>query len=257
MVSTAFAKASLKLWQRRLAYRQKRLAVARRSQDSERVKKWTSLVNIAKERVKLRKAQLLQASKPIPARGIDISNNNASFEPVKVKRAGYDFVYLKVSEGATFVDRTFRSRAAAAHDAGLEVGAYHFLRPTTGRPGRAEAAFFHQRIGEAHMDLVPVVDVEATNLTRAATEQYVQSFLDGMKKLGHERVLIYTYPYFMDWSHNHNCGLWIADYDKDPPRVPKAWHGKYLIHQFDDKHSVPGVGLCDANRCPDIRRIRA
>lgn len=68
-----FLKASLALWRRRLRFRARRLALARQHFDGPRIKKWQRLVDIAKDRVALRKRQIAKRSRATTTspRGVD------------------------------------------------------------------------------------------------------------------------------------------------------------------------------------------
>jgi lysozyme len=60
---------------------------------------------------------------------LDVSNNNAEPNWEQLRRQGIAAVFLKASEGTSFIDTTFADRRKAANRAGLHVGAYHFARP--------------------------------------------------------------------------------------------------------------------------------
>jgi lysozyme len=58
---------------------------------------------------------------------IDLSHWEAPVDFAQVKASGISAVILKATQGTGFVDPTFASRAVATNDAGLFLGAYHFL----------------------------------------------------------------------------------------------------------------------------------
>lgn len=55
--------------------------------------------------------------------GVDVSNHQAAFD-----FRGWDFAFLKLSEGTGFVDGRFRQHWANARNAGLMVVPYHYVR---------------------------------------------------------------------------------------------------------------------------------
>jgi hypothetical protein len=55
--------------------------------------------------------------------GVDVSNHQTSFD-----FTGWDFAFLKSSEGSGFKDRMFHSHLANARKAGCVVAAYHYVR---------------------------------------------------------------------------------------------------------------------------------
>src|SRR2546429_10014401 len=91
----------------------------------------------------------------------DLSNNNAGpLDFTAVRAAGVFGIWHKVSEGQTFADPVWKSRAQQARAAGLRVGGYHFARPEHGS-AEDEAAFFVARLGKVQRPhLHPVLDLE-------------------------------------------------------------------------------------------------
>lgn len=256
--------ASRALWLRRERYRYRKWRWYQRksrrpqAQRDELRKKWFRLWTEAHAQRMLREQQLRAPQAPDPARGIDVSNHQAAVNFRAVRAAGYRFAYVKATEGEGFVDTLLPAHVAAARAAGVKVGAYHFLRPRPGRTGGAEADdFVRQLRAVAPLDLRPACDVEVTSLSPAATEIYVEQFLDAVQAATGDRPLIYTYPYFIHpWRSAHEAGLWIADYrGRKAPEIPGPWP-RWLIWQYSSSGQVPGVGgHCDVNVCPDLRKV--
>ena len=64
--------------------------------------------------------------------GIDVSNHQGRIDWNKVANDdNVQFVYIKATEGATYVSPTFEQNIREAREAGLKVGFYHFLRATS------------------------------------------------------------------------------------------------------------------------------
>ena len=63
-------------------------------------------------------------------KGIDIYHGTGRPDFSAVKRSGIDYAILKATEGVNFKDAYFDVNSSAAKAAGLQVGAYHFLRAT-------------------------------------------------------------------------------------------------------------------------------
>src|SRR4051812_10316990 len=61
-------------------------------------------------------------------KGADVSHFQPNINWTSVKNGGYDFAFVKATEGVDFVDSTFTSYIAGANAAGLYVGPYHFAR---------------------------------------------------------------------------------------------------------------------------------
>ena len=93
-------------------------------------------------------------------KGIDISNNNGFVNFTKVKNTNYELIYIKATEGTTFVDpylETFYSRANALD---FKIGFYHFL-VSTSRP-ETQAINFYNQIKNKKNSLKPCLDIETT-----------------------------------------------------------------------------------------------
>jgi len=105
---------------------------------------------------------------------IDRSNVNGADN---YKAAGITHIYLKATEGTSFVDSTFLSRRAEAHAAGAIAGGYHFAQ--NGDPV-AEANHFLAVVGHPRPgQLRPCLDLETGESAQWAGEfvQRVRSVL--------------------------------------------------------------------------------
>jgi GH25 family lysozyme M1 (1,4-beta-N-acetylmuramidase) len=185
---------------------------------------------------------------------VDLSNNNPS--PIDfgaMRKAGCYGVLLKVSEGKTFVDETFKHRAEAARMVGLHVGGYHFARPS-GDPA-AQATLFCSHLGRVQRrDLHPALDLEVNDdhLHPAELFAWAHKFGEHVHSLAGVRVLWYTYPAFLaeqHWQHQlgSGAGLWIASYGPNDGRdhgVPAGsiapWR-RFVAHQFTSVGRIAGV----------------
>lgn len=189
--------------------------------------------------------------------GIDVSNLQGHVDFMQVKGSGERFVICKASEGGDFADRTFIENVHGAQVAKLHVGAYHFLRPRTGRTGTEEASHFISRLKAARLgkgDIRPSVDVEVTALGAEATEIYVGQFVGALRMAGLDAML-YTFPSFMEWTRTFTTDLWIAHSGVRRPTIPPPWKD-YAIWQYTSSGRVPGVdGNVDRDKCPDLSRI--
>jgi lysozyme len=233
------------LWRRRLAYRRRRLHRALSKGQVREARRWGRLVEEAKERLGLVAARRV--------RGIDVSNHNGSVDFDDVKKAGFDFVFCKCSEGGDWKDPTWtRARVQAIRDAELRLGVYHYLRPRLGRTGADEIRF---AVGVAKAagwgkrgDLAFVIDFEETALRSSLTLEYLQSAIREAKRLTGRSPIIYTGgPFWNQTLHNlpdnFGCPLWLAAYVKDPDQyLPAAWkRDGWALWQYTDKGAVDGV----------------
>jgi len=88
--------------------------------------------------------------------GIDVSHHNSINWNALGKEEGISFAYVKVTEGATFVDPMGSNHIRNASSQGMKVGAYHFF-PTRSTPAAQWENFRKHNKGT---DLIPVIDFE-------------------------------------------------------------------------------------------------
>lgn len=183
--------------------------------------------------------------------GIDISNHQAGANLAKAKAAGASFVFAKATEGLTYTDDHFTGFRAQANANGLRFGAYHFARPQAGRTGEDEARHFLSVAGTSH-DLPPVLDLEDTKLSSAATYAFALDWLTTVAKATGVRPIVYTYTAF---AQQHLSGaknlaaypLWLANYQTATPPAPTPW-SSWVAWQHTSSATVPGIpGRCDRN----------
>ena len=214
----------------------------------------------------------LAASLPAVSRVllVDLSNNNAG--PIdwhRLKRSGVFGVWLKVSEGQSFTDETFRPRAAAARRAGLHVGGYHFARPEPGTAA-AQAIHFAHALGPVERrDLRPFLDLEVhpSGMDGGAMFRWSRDFLEHGHSLTGVRLLTYSSPGFLAGLHwpttlGVGAGLLVADYGPDDGRdhgtqAPHPWRS-YVAHQYTSRGELSGIaGRVDLWHAPSRRRLLA
>lgn len=83
--------------------------------------------------------------KPVTIFGIDISNNNGVVDIDRVKAEGFQFVWAKVSEGASFKDTFWPRTRDWCRQAGLLLAGYHYVREGD---ANAQAATFVAQLGD-------------------------------------------------------------------------------------------------------------
>lgn len=179
-------------------------------------------------------------------KGVDLSAHNGEIDFNKLHLAGYEFAYLKATEGIGFKDANFERNIAAARRAGLKVGAYHFFRFDS--PAYMQALNLAQAVRMQHLDLPLVIDIEqwtnppghsADSVLRHAAQ--MARILEGQ---GH-RVMFYTNKRGqLRWIRHElkNYPLWICSL------TDIANPGKYTLWQYSHSGKVPGVsGKVDLN----------
>lgn len=193
-------------------------------------------------------------------RGIDISNNNPSYDAQQIKNDGIEFVILKATEGLTFTDPTFASRYAQTKQAGLLAGAYCFARPATSTP-QQEVAHFVDVVNQAggfeswtefpHA-YVGALDLEDNgNMDAEELQGYAITWLNDFEVLTGRKGFLYTNENFFNQYQLHNvidktgAELWIAAWGANEPNL------KEIMWQNSDAGNLQGVnGHVDTDEIP-------
>ncbi len=146
----------------------------------------------------------IQAGRPAgyPIGGIDISSHDHRRFPVHwgtEAAAGSRFVYVKATEGTTYVNPHFATDYAAARAARRYVGAYAFARTD-----------------------------RCYNLTPAQMRAWIRAFVDRVEADIGRRPMIYTNAYWWDpcTGGDPSFGgypLDVANYSRKPPTLPAGW----------------------------------
>ena len=198
--------------------------------------------------------------------GVDVSKYQGDVKWSMVHGAGYEFAYIKASEGKGYTDPKFKTNWLSAREAGMLVGAYHFARvsksPTIEDDARAEAEWFAGLLGAqpgSHVMLPPVLDIEwdknADKVIKGAEAiQWCLTFTQTVALLLGRTPTIYTGANFWKWrllrtSKLAHLPLWQVHYTsaKKPTEIPN-W--PWTFWQWSYTQPLPGSGSTkvDANR---------
>ncbi|MFD0393321.1 glycoside hydrolase family 25 protein [Streptomyces nogalater] len=154
--------------------------------------------------------------------GIDVSSYQSSTPDV----GGLSFVFVKATEGVSYINPKQSAQAAYARAAGAIVGFYHFARPGD---VQAQAQFFVDQCNSVDGDIL-AIDWEDPGVSCADKD----ALLKAVKKLRptHKVILYCNRTYWLDVDTTSYCedGLWIADYSH-PAGQPAIEH-PWLFHQY-------------------------
>jgi hypothetical protein len=156
--------------------------------------------------------------------GIDVSG----YQPATPDVAGKAFVFIKATEGTSYVNPRRAAQTAAARKVDAVVGFYHF-----GRPGsvQAQAQYFVDHCDAVDGDVL-AIDWEDAGVSCADKD----ALLKAVKKLrpAHKVVLYCGRDFWLNRDKTSYCedGLWIADYSHaaGSPAIEHPW----LFHQHTD-----------------------
>jgi GH25 family lysozyme M1 (1,4-beta-N-acetylmuramidase) len=213
------------------------------------------------------------ASAAVDIKGIDISHWQGTISSStwsSIKSAGYSFVFMKATQGNSYVDPQFATNITRATAQGLLAGPYHFCELDTGYGDPTdpvtEANHFLAVIKpyyQSGMYLPPVADVEQfpTGLTtsqyKTLTSTWVRSFSDTIYNALGVRPIIYNskskansyYTSSVAGSHELWLAWWKGTGTTSPPVASDTplW-GIWQFWQWsDDADSV-----AQANPVPGI-----
>jgi len=160
-------------------------------------------------------------------RGIDVS----AYQSSSYGTDGLSFVFVKATEGRSYVNPKLSAQTKHGRDAGLVVGYYHFLWPGN---LTAQADYFLKHAPEKAGDIL-AVDWETTGEGTHASNAEKDKFIRLLKeKRPDNRVVLYCNRHYwlnVDTTSYAGDGLWIADYvTKGKPRIKAKWR----FHQYTD-----------------------
>ncbi|MFJ5266535.1 glycoside hydrolase family 25 protein [Streptomyces sp. NPDC088387] len=167
--------------------------------------------------------------------GIDVS----SYQTSSYDTDGLSFVFVKATEGRSYVNPKLSAQTKRGRDAGLVVGFYHFLWPGN---LTAQAEYFVSKAPDRPGDIL-AVDWETTGSGTHASNAEKDTFIKKVKSLRPDnRVILYCNRNFwlnIDTTSYAGDGLWIADYvGAGKPRIQAAWR----FHQYTDNPLDKNVG---------------
>jgi len=183
-------------------------------------------------------------------KGIDVSKFQGVVDWHKVKEAGYEFAFLKASEGNTIVDAQLANNKRGAEAEGLKVGYYHFFRPNDSVDKQVKN--FLKAIGDSAPDsLRLVVDLEIPKIWKHYTAKQRVDMVDNWCKEVEKatgitpEVTVYgSGKFFTDTLQSSkklgSHELWLANYNAGEPSTPKPWD-QWTFWQYTKKGKVDGI----------------
>ncbi|MCX8019798.1 MAG: glycoside hydrolase family 25 protein [Chitinophagaceae bacterium] len=177
--------------------------------------------------------------------GIDVSRYQKyimweEVKMMKVKDVRIGFVFIKATEGISYLDPYFRRNWKKAAQTGIFRGAYHFFNPS--KDGKMQAENFIRHVELKRGDLPPVLDVEQLNETEVTQlRREVKRWLQTVEEYYNIKPIIYTNTdFYTRYLGNEfdEYPLWVAHYYRpEAPRISRSW----LFWQHSDKGRVNGI----------------
>lgn len=173
------------------------------------------------------------------SKGVDLSHYQGDVDMDALAKQDIDFIYIKATEGSTFVDDYYANNNRNAIESGLLTGAYHFF--SFDSDGRTQAEHFIRTIGDQKGRLIPAVDVEYYGDKRKnpPNVQDVRSSLEKClntleEEYQHKPVIYTTLPFYTKYIQGNfeEYPLWIRNVYFPANIFPgKQW----TFWQYDDK----------------------
>ena len=176
--------------------------------------------------------------------GIDVSKHQGKINWQRVAEdKKIQFVYIKATEGASLVDKTYRRNITEARKNGLMVGSYHFF--TSYKTPEDQYKNFKRQVKKSEQDLIPMVDVEEAGnryAKRDVLQQRLWTFMNLVKAdYGKYPILYSQYKFYNDMlaPDFNKCFIFIARYGNAEPTLRGG--GKYNVWQFTERGKVEGI----------------
>lgn len=176
-------------------------------------------------------------------RGIDVSYHQDRVDWRRVREAGIEFAFIRLSDGLTFDDPRFHANWDGARRAGIARGAYQFFRPEESATAQADRMI--AALARDPGELAPVIDVEVTgDRAPAQLARAIRAWVDRVRAKTGREPIIYTSPAF--WRDHVGSAdltsqpLWLAHYTDGCPRIPTPWT-RWTFWQHSETGAVPGI----------------
>jgi GH25 family lysozyme M1 (1,4-beta-N-acetylmuramidase) len=188
--------------------------------------------------------------------GLDLSHHQSlGLDLARCRREGIEFVVLKSSEGASFVDAAFAPNLAEARAAGLLVAAYHYVRSDSS--AAAQVANI-RRVVPLNVPVIP--DVEANSGGVAL----VREFVDRLRAAGYRVPVLYLPRWYWQqigspslaglpplWSSRYPDNV-VGSLSSEWSHVPASYWTGYggldvAVLQFTSSVAIGGYSPIDAN----------
>ncbi len=218
-----------------------------------------------------------KASGPPPGRvqGFDISAWQPSVNFLQTYRNGARFVYVKATEGTSYVSSTYKQQYATAKQRNLIRGGYVYAQPSQAS-GAATANYFFAHGGQWSKDgktLPPLLDIEygsaaqgtCYGLSWGQMRNWIKDFSNTVYKKVHRYPAIYTTT---DWwkrcTNNSNQfsknALFVALYPvhdfTTPGTLGRSW-SKWTFWQWASSGTLPGDQDVYRNSMTYLKRFAA
>lgn len=184
--------------------------------------------------------------------GVDISSEQDYVDFAKVKKAGIDFVMLRVgargySTGDLILDEYFTDNIKRASNAGLDIGVYFFSQAITTEEAIEEAEMVLEYLEGYEVDYPIAFDMELIGndsartdaLTKSEKTEIALAFLQKVENEGYKCILYGNKQWLLteiDISKLTGYDIWLSQAG-DIPDYPY----NFAMWQYDYEGTVSGI----------------
>lgn len=185
--------------------------------------------------------------------GIDVSEWQGDIDFDKVKKAGCEFVIIRIGFsdlGKVTMDAKFKQNLERAKAAGIDTGIYLFSYDNTEETARASAQWVIEQLAGTKLELPVVFDWEdfgqfqTYEMSFIGLNKMYDAFADELKSAGYDCMLYGSKNYLEKiWTDTDTRPIWLAHYtDKTD------YKGPYIIWQASSIGKIDGIsGAVDLN----------
>lgn len=184
--------------------------------------------------------------------GTDISKYQDYVDFVKLKKAGVDFVMIRVGargygSGQLVLDEYFTDNIKRATDAGLEVGVYFFSQAINEAEAVEEANMVLENVKDYKITYPVAFDMEyisndtarIDNLSKSEKTTIAKAFLDTVQNAGYKPMIYGNKEWLIkqvDMSKLTAYDVWLSQ-EEDIPDYPY----KFAMWQYKTDASIDGI----------------
>jgi GH25 family lysozyme M1 (1,4-beta-N-acetylmuramidase) len=184
--------------------------------------------------------------------GVDVSKYNTYVDYEALKKAGVQFVMIRVgargySSGNITMDDYFANNIKQASDAGLDIGLTFFSQAINVEEAQAEAQTVLSSIGEYQVNYPIAIDmeyipddtsrIENTNAEQKTT--IIKAFCDAIKAAGYNPMIYGDKEWLLKEIHLTKLtgyDVWLAQ-NEDTPDYPY----KFTMWQYATDETIDGI----------------
>ncbi len=177
--------------------------------------------------------------------GIDVSIWQGKIDYEKVSSDGINIVYIRSSEGNSYVDPYYLRNYNNAKQQGLKVGFYHYLTATTKNDAIEQADFFVSLVSGLAPDCRLAMDFEQFGeLSVEQINEISIAFLERVKERSGKEVVIYSDAYNARNIFSEELAkkypIWVAEYDVEEPESNGKWN-EWIGFQYSNVGDIKGI----------------